>query len=71
VRPTWSLTSPCASRGAWPTSSLPPALVRVLASDDVRALVQRTARFNWHRDLIVTLVRHPGVAALLFRTLFR
>ena len=46
-------------------------LVRALASDDAQSLVQRTARFNWHRDLIVSLARHPGIAALLFRTLFR
>ena len=46
-------------------------LVRALASDEVGALVQSTARFNWHRDLIVALARHPGIAALLFRTLFR
>ena len=46
-------------------------LVRTLAADDVQALVQRTARFNWHRDLIVALARHPGIVALLFRTLFR
>jgi digeranylgeranylglycerophospholipid reductase len=47
-------------------------LVRALAADDVQAMIQRTARFNWHRDLIVALGRHPRVAAaLLFRTLFR
>ena len=46
-------------------------LVGALASQEAQALVQRTARFNWHRDLIVALARHPGVAALLFRTLFR
>ena len=46
-------------------------LVRALASDEAHALVQRTARFNWHRELIVALARQPGIAALLFRTLFR
>jgi flavin-dependent dehydrogenase len=46
-------------------------LVRVLASDEAQALVERTARFNWHGDLILALVRYPGIAALLFRTLFR
>jgi digeranylgeranylglycerophospholipid reductase len=46
-------------------------LVRALASDDIRALVRRTARFNWHRDLIVALGRRPAVATLLFRVLFR
>jgi digeranylgeranylglycerophospholipid reductase len=46
-------------------------LVRAFASDDVRALVRRTARFNWHRDLILALARHPTLAALVFRTLLR
>jgi geranylgeranyl reductase family protein len=46
-------------------------LVRAFASDDVRELVRRTARFNWHRDVILGLARHPGLAALVLRTLFR
>lgn len=46
-------------------------LIRAMASQDVQTLVQTTARFNWHRDIIVALVRHPNIAALLFRTLFR
>lgn len=46
-------------------------LVQALGAADVHALVQRTARFNWHGDLIVTLLRQPRLASLLFRTLFR
>jgi geranylgeranyl reductase family protein len=46
-------------------------LVRALGTEDVQALIRKTARFNWHRDLIVTLVRQPRIAGLLFRTLFR
>jgi geranylgeranyl reductase family protein len=46
-------------------------LVRALGADDVQALIQRTARFNWHRDLVVALVRQPRIATLLFRTMFR
>jgi digeranylgeranylglycerophospholipid reductase len=46
-------------------------LVRAFASDDVRDLVRRTVRFNWHRDVILGLARHPGLAALVFRNLFR
>ena len=46
-------------------------LVRAFASADVQAAVQRTARFNWHRAFILALVRQRGVAALLFRSLFR
>jgi geranylgeranyl reductase family protein len=46
-------------------------LIGALARRDVQTLVQTTARFNWHRDVIVALLRHPDIAALLFRTLFR
>lgn len=46
-------------------------LLRALAAADVQALIQRTARFNWHRDLILALGRHPRVATLLFRALLR
>jgi geranylgeranyl reductase family protein len=47
------------------------ALVRALAGEDIRSLIGRTARFNWHRDLILALGRHPTVAAVLVRALFR
>lgn len=46
-------------------------LVRALGGDEVQALIRRSGRFNWHRDLILALVRQPRVSALLFRTLFR
>jgi len=46
-------------------------LVLALGADDVLPLIRRTARFNWHRDLIVALIHQPRVATLLFRTLFR
>ena len=46
-------------------------LVRALASADLQALLRDTARFNWHRDVIVALLRQPGIAALLVRSLFR
>jgi geranylgeranyl reductase family protein len=46
-------------------------LVRALDAPEVRPLIQDTARFNWHRDLIVALVRQPRIATLLLRTLFR
>jgi geranylgeranyl reductase family protein len=46
-------------------------LVRALAADEVQALIQRTVRFNWHRDLVLALGRHPRVAALMFRSLLR
>lgn len=46
-------------------------LVRILAGEDVQALIRRAGRFNWHRDLILALVRQPRVTTLLFKTLFR
>jgi geranylgeranyl reductase family protein len=46
-------------------------LVRALGSDSVRDVIRRTARFNRHRDLIVALLREPGIASLLLKSLFR
>jgi flavin-dependent dehydrogenase len=46
-------------------------LVRAVAAGDVQAVIRRTARFNWHRSLILALVRQKGIATLLFRSLFR
>jgi flavin-dependent dehydrogenase len=46
-------------------------LVQALGEVEVQPLIRRTARFNWHRDLIVALIRQPRIAALLFRSLFR
>jgi digeranylgeranylglycerophospholipid reductase len=46
-------------------------LVHALAADDVQEVIRVSARFNWHRDVILALVRQPGIASLLFRSLFR
>jgi flavin-dependent dehydrogenase len=46
-------------------------LVRALGSDSVQDVIRRTARFNRHRDLIVALLREPGIASLLLKSLFR
>jgi len=46
-------------------------LVQAFAAQDVQAVIRRTARFNWHRAMILALVRQKGIAALLFRSLFR
>jgi geranylgeranyl reductase family protein len=46
-------------------------MVAAAASTDVQALVQSTARFNWHRDVIVALLRQPTIGGLLARSLFR
>jgi hypothetical protein len=32
-------------------------------------LIRRTARFNYHRDLILALFRHPPARKILFRRL--
>ena len=45
--------------------------VAALASDDVRSVIARTARFNWHRAVIRALVRQPGIKSILLRSLFR
>jgi digeranylgeranylglycerophospholipid reductase len=46
-------------------------LVRALASDPVQSIIHGTARFNRHRDVILALLREPGIAALLLKSLFR
>ena len=46
-------------------------LIRALASDTVQGVIQHTARFNRHRDVILALLREPGIAALLLKSLFR
>jgi len=46
-------------------------LIAALAAADVQAVIRRVARFNWHRDLILALVRQRGIATLLLRAAFR
>jgi flavin-dependent dehydrogenase len=45
------------------------ALTQLALTDGVMPIVRTTARFNWHRDLILQLLRHPGVLQLLLRRL--
>jgi geranylgeranyl reductase family protein len=47
------------------------ALVEMLASDDVQAVIRRTARFNWHGDVIRAVLGQRGVTGVLFRALLR
>jgi flavin-dependent dehydrogenase len=47
------------------------ALVRAAGSDDVRAVIDRSARFNWHRGVILALVRQGGIKSIILRSLFR
>src|SRR2546422_298463 len=46
-------------------------LVAALASDDVQAVIRQKARFNWHRSLVLALVRQRGIKSLLLRSLIR
>jgi digeranylgeranylglycerophospholipid reductase len=46
-------------------------LVRAIESESVQAIIERTARFNRHRDVILALLREPRIASLLFKVLFR
>lgn len=45
--------------------------VDAAASDDVQGVIARTARFNWHRSVILALLRQPGIKSILLRSLFR
>ncbi len=47
------------------------AFVAALASDDVQAVIRQTARFNWHRSVVMALLRQAGVKSILLRSLFR
>lgn len=47
------------------------ALMEALAADDVQRAIQATARFNWHGELIRTLLGQPGVKATLFQAFLR
>lgn len=45
--------------------------IKGVASDDVRAVIQQTAKFNWHRSVILAALKRPGVGFVLFRSLLR
>jgi flavin-dependent dehydrogenase len=46
-------------------------LLEVLASEDVQNVIQSTARFNWHGELIRALLAQPGVKSTLFQAFLR
>lgn len=46
-------------------------LVRASSSEAVQSVIRRTARFNRHRGVILALLREPGIASLLLRSVFR
>jgi flavin-dependent dehydrogenase len=43
------------------------AVFRVLASDGVLEEVAAQARFDWHRGIILAMLRHPRLSGLLLR----
>jgi geranylgeranyl reductase family protein len=45
--------------------------VRAINANDVRAVIEQSARFNWHRSVILSLVRQSGIKSILLRSLFR
>jgi digeranylgeranylglycerophospholipid reductase len=45
------------------------ALFELALTDGVMPIVQRTARFNRHRDLVVALFKHPPVRQIFYRHL--
>lgn len=46
-------------------------LVEALASDDVQSAIRCSARFNWHGDLIRSILGRPGIKTTLFQALLR
>lgn len=46
-------------------------LIRALGSHDVQRVIHSAARFNWHRDVILSMLHQPGVLSLLLRSLVR
>jgi flavin-dependent dehydrogenase len=46
------------------------ALTELAITDGVMPVVRRTARFNWHRRMILRTLRHPGVLQIVLRRLF-
>jgi geranylgeranyl reductase family protein len=46
-------------------------LLEALVSDDVQRVVHRTARFNWHGEVIRAILGQPSIKSLLLRLLLR
>ena len=46
-------------------------LFRVVLSDGVLSSLTKTARFDWHRDAINFILRHPELGKIFLRGLFR
>ncbi len=46
-------------------------LFRVVQSDGILASVSKNARFDWHKDVINFILRHPELGMIFMRGLFR
>ena len=46
-------------------------LLEAIASEDVQRIIRSTARFNWHGELLRTLLCQPGVKSTLLQTFLR
>jgi geranylgeranyl reductase family protein len=45
------------------------ALTELALTDGLIPIVRQTARFNWHREMILRSLRHPGVLRIVLRRL--
>jgi len=46
-------------------------LIAALASAEVQSVIKREARFNWHRSVILHVLKQPGIKSILLRSFFR
>jgi len=46
-------------------------LFQIGSSDGILQMVKSKTRFDWHKEVIVALLRHPGLGRIFFRTLLR
>jgi digeranylgeranylglycerophospholipid reductase len=46
-------------------------LLEALVSDEVQGVIRRTAQFNWHGEIIRSVLRQRGIRSALFRALLR
>jgi flavin-dependent dehydrogenase len=46
-------------------------LLGAVASDELQEVIRRTARFNWHGEMIRSILRQRGIKSVLVRALLR
>ncbi len=46
------------------------AVLEAVASTEAQDVIHRKAKFNWHRGLILSILRLPGIRSVLLRSLF-